>query len=356
MKTILFSIIFLTLNGLIQAQEKLDFDISKSCSFYGKEITGNIYSFDSTEEAIEIIDKIVSKVGLERNFRIMSGNVPNAVAVIKPTSEGHERFIIYSQSFISNLKESSKSYWSSIGVLAHEMAHHFNGHTLLVGGSRPSIELEADKFAGFVLAKMDANISQAQSMFNNDLMYQEHENETHPATSARLEAIAVGWENGRDKQKRKIDISNTDERENSKTNNSTEDLCDLAVKILDGKVNKNFEGSLKVLEDALNLSNCYSRSHELIESELAFWYFNGQNGASRDDNIAYSWAKKAANKGDRRGMFFIGALSLTPNDKWQSRGERIISYNKKRGITYLTKSSDLGFGPAEQFLIDLGEY
>jgi hypothetical protein len=353
---VLFAFLFIHLQT--KGQEKLDFDISKSCSVYGEKIGGSIYGFNSTKEAITIVDDIVKLVGLKRKFKIMSGNVPNAVAVIKPIPGGHDRFIIYSQSFISNLKAESNTYWSAIGVLAHEMGHHFNGHTLLNGGSRPPTELEADEFAGFVLGKLGATIKEAQSMFNNKLMYQEFDSDSHPATSARLEAIAVGWENGREKEKPKRTTNDevSERIENKKTNSNTTSLCNRAINILDGNVNKDFEGSLQILIDATKLNNCYSRQHELFESELAFWYFNGHNRAPEDLNESYYWAKRAANMGDRRGMFFVGVLLLSPNDTWVSRGRRVVPYNKSQGVRLLKQSAKFGFGPAEQMLRDLGEY
>ena len=36
-------------------------------------------------------------------------------------------------------------------LLAHEVGHHLNGHTIHRGGSTPELELEADEFAGFIL-------------------------------------------------------------------------------------------------------------------------------------------------------------------------------------------------------------
>ncbi len=356
MKSLITTVFTLFSLNMLFAQEKLDFDISKSCSFYGEKIEGNIYSFKSTKEAIKIVDDIVDLVGLKRKFKIMSGNVPNAVAVIKPTPNGYERYIIYSQDFISNLKAESNSYWSAIGVLAHEMAHHFNGHTLLNGGSRPPTELEADQFAGFILGKMGATISEAQTMFNNKLMYQEKDSQSHPGTKARLEAIAVGWENGRVKpDNERVEKKSTKIESSEKKEDDAYNLCLTALNILDGKINKNFEGSLQILIDATSLNNCYSRTHELFESELAFWYFNGYNGAPKNFNQSYRWAKKAANKGDRRGIFFVGALLLMPDDAWDIVDQLNFSYDYNKAVYYLKKSKKLGFGPAKGLLAKIGE-
>ncbi|GAB5527156.1 MAG: hypothetical protein Roseis2KO_50280 [Roseivirga sp.] len=190
-----------------QGQERIYIDASNSCSFSGSPLSGNIYSFKSSIEAIQIVDAIVDLIGLKRNFEIRAGNVENASATILPGANGtYDRYIIYSQSFMSNIINQTNSYWSAIGIMAHEVAHHLNGHTLK-GGSKPPTELEADEFAGFIMSKMGATLQEAQTMFNNRMLYQPFESATHPATSARLEAIAVGWQRAREKKRPEGDIT-----------------------------------------------------------------------------------------------------------------------------------------------------
>lgn len=194
----LTTVLFLTYHA--HAQERLNINTSNSCTFSGAPLSGNVYSFKSSIEAIQIVDAIVDLIGLKRNFEIRAANVANASATILPGSNGtYDRYILYSQTFMSNIINQTNSYWSAIGIMAHEVAHHLNGHTLK-GGSKPPTELEADEFAGFIMYKMGANLKEAQTMFNNSTMHQPFESATHPATSARLEAIAVGWQRAREKE------------------------------------------------------------------------------------------------------------------------------------------------------------
>ncbi len=58
------------------------------------------------------------------------------------------------------------------------------------GGSRPPTELEADKFAGFVVGKLGGDLQEAQWLFRQ---LPAAGSDTHPPRSARLEAVAVGW-------------------------------------------------------------------------------------------------------------------------------------------------------------------
>lgn len=171
-------------------QSKIDFSLDKSCSYYGESITDDIYSFSSTQEAKDVVERIVNIVGLEQNFQIAAANVPNALATI----QNNQRLILYSQNFILSIKNATGTDWAGISILAHEIGHHLNGHTIMPGGSRPDLELQADKFSGFVCAKLGATLQQAQAAMNS--LASASGSSTHPPKSARIEAIALGWNQG----------------------------------------------------------------------------------------------------------------------------------------------------------------
>ena len=167
-------------------------NIGKSCSYYGEKMPTQAYTFSSDNEAIAALKLITDASGLSPNFTIVAGNVPNACAtmIYNAKTKGLERYIIYNQTFMYNISQKI-NYWASVNILAHEVGHHLNGHSLQLGGSRPSIELEADKFSGFILAKLGATLEEAQSAINS--LASEQGSSTHPPKSARLAAIANGW-------------------------------------------------------------------------------------------------------------------------------------------------------------------
>ena len=143
--------------------------------------------FTSTEDAEKIIAGIMDAVGLEANFKIKVADIPNVEATIRH----HQRYIIYNPDFISLVNKIAKDKWPSIFILAHEIGHHLNGHTLRTINSRPDIELEADQFAGFVLCKMGASLEQAElAMY---IISNNESSKTHPARNDRLAAIEKGW-------------------------------------------------------------------------------------------------------------------------------------------------------------------
>jgi hypothetical protein len=159
------------------------------CSYYGEEIDPEIRTSAASAGAERVISDILSVVGLRPNFEIRAANVPNAAAVILKS----KRYILYNPKFISNINTASGNDWAGISIIAHEIGHHLNGHTLGAGGSRPEIELEADEFSGFILHKLGASLSDAQAAMS--LAASQKASHTHPAKRDRLVAIATGWNN-----------------------------------------------------------------------------------------------------------------------------------------------------------------
>jgi hypothetical protein len=143
---------------------------------------------NADDEAREIINDIIAIVGLKANFEVQAmAKIQNAAAV---TYNG-KRFIVYNPQFITNLNIAAGNKWAAVSVLAHEIGHHLNGHTLTGSGSKPALEIEADEFSGFVLQKMGASLSQAQAAMKIAGNYKE--SLTHPALQDRLAAIQDGW-------------------------------------------------------------------------------------------------------------------------------------------------------------------
>jgi hypothetical protein len=147
----------------------------------------NVYQFDSEKEAREIIYRITDAVGLKPNFEIKAGNTDNAAALVYKG----KRYIIYNPVFIRQISNAVQTDWGGVSILAHEIGHHLNGHTLTGLGSKPALELEADEFSGYVLRKMGANLAQAQAAMR--VLASKHDSATHPGRNKRLASIEQGW-------------------------------------------------------------------------------------------------------------------------------------------------------------------
>ncbi|MES2328711.1 MAG: membrane-binding protein [Bacteroidota bacterium] len=140
-----------------------------------------------TDDAREIIADIIAVIGLKPNFEIRSAAIENAAA----TNYNGKRYIVYNPQFFTKLNIAAGNKWASVSVLAHEIGHHLNGHTLSNTGSQPALEIEADEFSGFVMQKMGATLAQAQAAMKIAAGYKP--SLTHPGQAERLLAIQKGW-------------------------------------------------------------------------------------------------------------------------------------------------------------------
>lgn len=174
--------------------------ISHSCSFDGTETETEHFIDEPSNEAKLIVEKIMRANVLPQNFIIKAANCKNALA----TTEGGNRYILYSTNFLENFKKEANSQWAAYSVLAHEIGHHLSNHNLSENDNskRKIQELQADKYAGGVLFRLGATLEQAQAGIRSFSL--ESETTTHPNKNARLESVAQGW-----KQAQEIQGNNT---------------------------------------------------------------------------------------------------------------------------------------------------
>ncbi|QHL89106.1 M48 family metalloprotease [Nibribacter ruber] len=150
---------------------------------------GSAAQYTTQAGARDIITEIIDAIGLKPRFEVRAANVPNAAATII----NGKRYILYNEQFLSAVNNAVRTDWAGVSILAHEIGHHLNGHTLTQGGSNINDELEADEFSGFVLRKMGASLSETQAAIK--VLADDEDNRTHPGKSSRLAAINRGWRN-----------------------------------------------------------------------------------------------------------------------------------------------------------------
>ena len=134
-----------------------------------------------------MLQEIIDATGLHTDFELKEANVLNIEASISH----RKRYILYNPAYITSLNNITKNRWSVMALLAHEVGHHLNGHTIRKGGSTPELELEADEFAGFILYKLGATLKQSQNVIY--YIATEKASRTHPSRNSRLSAIEKGW-------------------------------------------------------------------------------------------------------------------------------------------------------------------
>ena len=193
MKNLLF--IFGFLFSFVSFSQSLDYNNSFESINICTAIQGN--NFASERAADSALDDILNVIGASKRFVLQEcSNINNAVAL---TMNG-VRYIMYDPEFMTSLSYGDE--WSNKFILAHEVGHHINGHTVdvLAANSSNKVslstrriqELESDEFAGFVLGRLGASLSDAlsgvQSLSDKDDSYS-----THPRRSKRIAAIKKGF-------------------------------------------------------------------------------------------------------------------------------------------------------------------
>ncbi len=172
------------------------------CNYAGETVAPKLFSdtdsksFSESSSASSIVKEILDEANLAPSFIVRAANVPNAAASVR----SGQRFIEYNPSFVSQLKKGTDTNWAVYSVMAHEIGHHLQGHTIQGGGSRPSIELEADEYSGAILAKLGASLAQAQVAMKT--FGSNSSSGTHPSSDARLKAIKSGWEKSKSTNKK----------------------------------------------------------------------------------------------------------------------------------------------------------
>lgn len=164
------------------------------CHYFGykqlqtpKEIC-NFLGFRSNQHAEEVVDQILRQVGLVRNFVVVE--CPNTENCFATVVDG-QRYIVYDGAFMKRVENMTNTDWSAISIVAHEIGHHLQGHTINATGSRPKKELEADRFSGFVMQRLGASLDEALIAIKT--LGDDKPSYSHPAKASRIEAIRQGW-------------------------------------------------------------------------------------------------------------------------------------------------------------------
>ena len=152
--------------------------------------------FLSNAEADNALSKILSVVGASKRFIVAPcENINNALAII----DDGMRYILYDPEFINSISQTS-NYWANMSILAHEVGHHINGHTL--GASVSAYEnkiqeLESDEFSGFVMQKIGSTLDQATDAIASIASSGDDTYSSHPNKERRIKAITKGFNNAK---------------------------------------------------------------------------------------------------------------------------------------------------------------
>lgn len=167
----------------------------QACSYDGSPVTVDASGMGGNPptDCRDMVARIMNFTGLPQNFHVVEANVPNAAAlIVLGPDKLPRRVIAFNKNFMDEVRRATgNNDWAPVSIMAHEIGHHLSGHTITPGGSQPPIELEADKFSGFVLYKMGAQLVDAQKAMV--ALVPEGDGPTHPGRGKRVAAIEDGW-------------------------------------------------------------------------------------------------------------------------------------------------------------------
>lgn len=170
-------------------------DTLQACSYDGRPVRFGMGGA-APRDCRDMIEQVMAFTGLPQNFDVTEAEVPNAAAaILLDQQQLPHRVIAFNPRFIELVRrETGGNPWSAVSIMAHEAGHHLAGHTIQPGGSQPPIELEADKFSGFVLYKMGASRDDALKAINTLVPESVPGDSTHPGRSQRAAAVGDGWD------------------------------------------------------------------------------------------------------------------------------------------------------------------
>ncbi len=246
--SILLASSFLFSNELF-CQQELRFEYG--CNFQYGRTSGKYTLFDASKEAGKMVDEILEKFGIRtRPFILKKSDVDNAQA----TMDGQDRYILYSEFFLSTTTKSAQTLWAARGVFAHEIAHHVLLQNLTEKDTRKrkSMEIAADIWAAQVLAKMGATKEEALSAINTlkfdiDPAY-------YPNKEDRLEGMEVAF----DEELQKLTIEQRNSRSANKTPFQIDPSSYNRWSIVSKGAITSFYDNEKVIID-INISPIYSK-------------------------------------------------------------------------------------------------
>jgi hypothetical protein len=183
-KSFLTVVNILIIVSIASSQRRLVVLNHKGCGFVDGIIPKEISTMPPGDQALEYVKAICSVAGIEQNFVVKEGAVSIAMST---TNDQKERLIIYNEDFFGN--QHNDTY--KIAILAHEIGHHLNNHLFPETIKRSADELSADKFSGFIIAKLGLKLEDGITLLKTACPL--HVEGYYPARSDRIQAFTNGF-------------------------------------------------------------------------------------------------------------------------------------------------------------------
>ena len=317
-KLLLLSALLVSFSSFGQTKDELELCLAMQTS-----------NFMSDSEAENALDKILNTIGASKNFVLTPCSETNNAAA---TSYKGIRYILYDKEFMQ-LINSRTNNWSSLAILAHEVGHHINGHaldiTMYLGGvveaeslaNQRKQELEADEFAGFILARLGADLNNALA-FTEILLEKDDTYDTHPTKSKRVNAVRKGF----NKAGGDSTLSNTNNTPTEYTQKNSNMSVEEYINRGNERYNsKDYSGAISDFTNAIRIKPDYDFAYfNRALSKLNIKDYTGAiadltKAIELDPNYADAYINRGVSKSNLKDYYgaivdYTKAIELDPND------------------------------------------
>lgn len=142
-------------------------------------------------QAVRVIHWIADLIGVRPAFTLLEADFTREFIAVAAT-RGKKRFVIYDAKWF--VFEPNAIGWYGVWILAHEIGHHLYGHTHGFKPDQHQGELNADRFGGWVVARLGGRLDQALALMPR---LPEGGSRSHPPRNDRTAATEEGWRAGR---------------------------------------------------------------------------------------------------------------------------------------------------------------
>jgi len=142
-------------------------------------------------EAQAVMGWICDMIGIRPAFEMREGDFSSG-SIAFAAIRGDNQYIVYDAKWFQF--EPNTVDWYMVWIFAHEIGHHTHGHTAGFKPNQHEGELNADRFGGWVVARLGGTLEHALSFMPR---LSEQGSESHPPRELRAFATAAGWKSGR---------------------------------------------------------------------------------------------------------------------------------------------------------------
>jgi hypothetical protein len=162
------------------------------CLFGSDRLKEPLYLFPSDRRALGIFQQWLELSGAQVDFSVRAANVPDVASA----ESGNQRLLLYNQFILDRFEKADRKDWRVALQIAHQIGHLASHHQFVLEARlRTETEIEADRFAGYLLYRLGAMPNDIKSA--SKIFLESQRNAVYPNPDTRASAVTEGWHDGK---------------------------------------------------------------------------------------------------------------------------------------------------------------